>query len=277
MASCSSPPLSPPRRHGTRTRDSEVTCTRRRRARVDLGRSNVDSRPVAVVLGCKYDSPRARPTCPDHVRLDALSDAYPGLRVLGCTEFSPPATCHGGAVTHVSAHFRRSLDDVLAVAPSVLLLDYFWLERGYYEHAYGMNWLSSKLRSAFAPSSPVQLMILPVDRGDANNIVDDASGGCIARMRAGMPPLPPGVTIEYVHDDDALIHPLVKATLRCDDALRTLAETHAHAHGRCHEGQIHRLSRASPFLVVRRTECEWRGWLGRLGSSPARAARKLGF
>ena len=272
-----SPPLSPRRRHSPRKRDSEVTCTRRRRARVDLGRLNVDSRPVVVVLGCKYDLPRARPTCPDHLRLDALSDAYPGLRVLGCTEFSPLDTRGGRAVTHVSAHFRRSLNDVLAVAPSVLLLDYFWLERGYYEHAYGMNWLNSKLRAAFAPSSPVQLMILPIDRGDAKNGVDDASGGCISRMRAGMPPLPPGVAIEYVHVGDALVHPLVKATLQCDDALRTLAETHAHAHGRCHEGQIHRLSRTTPFLVVRRTECKWREWLGRLAAPPTCAARRLEF
>jgi hypothetical protein len=127
----------------------------------------------------------------------------------------------------------------------VILLDYFWLERSYYESNYGMNWLDTKCHDAFAPGSSTEVMILPAD-----------SSGNMCHMLKSRPPLPKGVTIEHISAADAeLHHPLVLATLDIDDELKLVAR------GRFHEVQVKRLDPLWPFVVIHRDACDWRAYL----------------
>jgi hypothetical protein len=201
--------------------------------------------PTVIILGCKYVSPGGKQRCPDTLRLDEVARMYTYACVLGCSEFAaiPP-----GCTSHINSYFKRSLIDALARAPSVLLLDYFWLQCNYYESNYGMNWLSTKCHAAFAPGSSVDAMILPVD-----------VGGNMRAMLTTHPTLPNGVTMELISAVEAeQHHPLVRATLSINSKLINLSDNHDTCRGRFHEAQIHRLDPMQPFVVIHRISCDWR-------------------
>lgn len=229
-----------------------------------------------VVLACKYDTPRQKPECADHVRLDALQKLYPSFRVVGCSEYRPSAKAMNAKSgkaddvimgqakekdeTHISANFKKTLKEILRGRnPKILMLDYFWLQPGYYEQRYGMNFLQSsvdsnvgsKIRELFI-SHQCQVMLLPCD-----------SRGSVTEMyEASFDDRPDCVCIEFVSEVDALKHhPLVRATRHIDDELRALADRVQHSKGRWHEMQMLRLANPQPFLVAYRRGLDWRRYL----------------
>ena len=122
-------------------------------------RQKTEDPESCVVLACKYDTPNKNKDCPDHVRLTRCRNCTLRL-VVGCSEYrrgpSPGFEVrqgrrrHQGQAntkedTHISANFKKTLREILRGRnPKVLMLDYFWLQPGYYEERYGMNFLSSK-------------------------------------------------------------------------------------------------------------------------------------
>ena len=204
---------------------------------------------TVIVFGCKdFGIPGSQPHCPDHLRLDEVARRYKHACVLGCSEFAAiPPCCR----SHIDSHFKRSLIDALARAPSVLLLDYFWLQCNYYVSNYGMDWLDRKCHAAFALGSSVNVMILPVD-----------VGGNMRAMLTTHEPLPVGVRIELISSGDAEEHhPLVRATLGINSELTHLSQNHATCRGRFHEIQVRYLDRLHPFVVIHRVSCDWRAYL----------------
>jgi hypothetical protein len=139
------------------------------------------------------------------------------------------------------------------------MLDYFWLQPGYYEERYGMNWLTSKIRELFV-SHACNVMLLPVD-----------SRGAVKRMYDGsFADRPNNVRVEYVSEADGLKHhPLVRATRYIDADLRKLGDRVTHAKGRWHDMQKLRLNQAEPFLVVYRAGLDWKKYLDDLCDLPA--------
>lgn len=215
------------------------------------------------VLACKYDEPRKNLDCPDHLRLDSLQALYPSFKVVGCSEYVPRNEKRRSAdaeivaqsfqsETHVSANFKRTLKDVIRdKRPKLVMLDYFWLQPGYYEERYGMNWLTSKIRELFV-SHACNVMLLPVD-----------SRGAVKRMYDGsFADRPNNVRVEYVSEADGLKHhPLVRATRYIDADLRKLGDRVTHAKGRWHDMQKLRLNQPEPFLVVYRAGLDWKKYL----------------
>ena len=65
--------------------------------------------------------------------------------------------------SHISAVFKRSLGDVLKRGPTVLMLDYFWMQCNYFAESYGTNWLTTKLDKGFVEGG-LEVMLLPVDK-----------------------------------------------------------------------------------------------------------------
>ena len=135
-------------------------------------------------------------------------------------------------------------------APKILMLDYFWLQPGYYEERYGMNWLTSKIRELFV-SHACQVMLIPVDSRGA---VDEMFNGSFDDR-------PNTVDIEYVSEVDAVKHhPLVRATRHIDLQLKNLSERVCHAKGRWHDMQMQRLKAGPPFVVVFRKGVDWKAY-----------------
>ena len=225
---------------------------------------------ACFVLACKYDEPNKNGDCPDHLRLDALQELYPGLKVIGCSEYVPRSEKRRSADaeivaqnakhdTHVAANFKKSLRDIIKnTDPKVLMLDYFWLQPGYYEERYGMNWLQSKIRELFV-SYRCEVLLLPVD-----------SRGAVRRMHdASFDDRPAGIEIEFVSEADGLKHhPLVRATRHIDADLRALSGRVTHAKGRWHDMQKLRLATPEPFVVAYRSGVDWRAYLDGLCALP---------
>ena len=215
-----------------------------------------ETRAVVVVLGCRYDAPRERPQCPDHVKLDTLASLYPRARVCGSTEFETDAA----STSHVSAYWHRSLATViLRTSPTFVVLDYFWLQRSYYRERYGTNWLDRKLRELLACSQFVALF-LPFDAGDDGNGLGGDMRGMLSRVPHDL-----DADVELIADDDA--HPLARAARVCDRRLRELAQSVAAARGRVHDVQVRRLARETPFVVAYRRGADWRARLGELADA----------
>ena len=228
------------------------------------------------VLACKYDEPRKNADCPDHLRLDSLQRLYPGLKVIGCSEYVPRnekrrsadaeiVAQNAKSETHVSANFKKTLRDIVKrTDPKVVMLDYFWLQPGYYEERYGMNWLSSKIRELFV-SYKCEVLLLPVD-----------SRGAVKRMYDGsFADRPAGIAVDFVSEADGLKHhPLVRATRKIDGDLRSLAERVTHAKGRWHDMQKLRLAAPHPFVVAYRAGVDWKAYLdGLCRDAPEREPR----
>lgn len=225
--------------------------------------SKINCEGGCFVLACKYDEPRKNLDCPDHLRLDSLQALYPSFKVVGCSEYVPRNKKRRSAdaeivaqkfqsETHVSANFKRTLKDIVRnKRPKLVMLDYFWLQPGYYEERYGMNWLTSKIRELFV-SHACNVMLLPVDSRGAVKLMYDGS----------FADRPNNVCVEYVSEADGLnYHPLVRATRYIDADLRNLSNRVTHAKGRWHDMQKLRLNQLEPFLVVYRVGLDWKKYL----------------
>ena len=239
-------------------------------------RQRTEDPESCVVLACKYDTPNKNKDCPDHVRLDALQKLYPSFRVVGCSEYRPGpksldsksgkaddvimGQAHAKEDTHISANFKKTLREILRGRnPKVLMLDYFWLQPGYYEERYGMNFLSSKVDSDVGSkirelfiSHQCQVMLLPCD-----------SRGAVREMyKNSFDDRPDCVCIDFVDERDGLKHhPLVRATRHIDSELKDLAKRVQHSKGRWHDMQMLRLQNPEPFLVAYRKGLDWRAYL----------------
>jgi hypothetical protein len=143
--------------------------------------------------------------------------------------------------------------------PKILMLDYFWLQPGYYEERYGMNFLSSKVDSDVGSkirelfiSHQCQVMLLPCD-----------SRGAVREMyKHSFDDRPDCVCIDFVDERDGLKHhPLVRATRHIDSDLKELAKRVQHSKGRWHDMQMLRLQNPEPFLVAYRKGLDWRAYL----------------
>lgn len=158
----------------------------------------------------------------------------------------------------MAANFKKSLREIVKGRdPKVVMMDYFWLQPGYYEERYGMNFLDSKVRELFV-SHDCKVMLLPVDSRGAVRAMYDGSF-------ADRPTGDYSVKIDFVSESDGLRHhPLVRATRHIDAELRDLAKRVKHSKGRWHEMQMLRLAYPDPFLVVYRAGLDWRRYLDSL-------------
>ncbi|KAH8061536.1 RNA uridylyltransferase [Aureococcus anophagefferens] len=123
-------------------------------------------------------------------------ELYPGLKVIGCSEYVPRSEKRRSADAEIVA--QNAKHDT---------------HPGYYEERYGMNWLQSKIRELFV-SYRCEVLLLPVD-----------SRGAVRRMHdASFDDRPAGIEIEFVSEADGLKHhPLVRATRHIDADLRALS------------------------------------------------------
>ena len=249
----------------------------------------VPSTPVnAAFLAFHYtDASDASPSCPDRIRLDMVQQMYAGINVYSVSEMKNRGAT---SIPHVESNFKKSLSTTLhAVQPELVVLDYFWLAVNYFIENYGLDWfiLLGKVWEAFhsgfdssaetaaaavegigvrkrlarerresrvecgGTGNKVQVMILPCDIGEV---------GTLSSMRAMLAEkdLPPDVDIELMSMEDAVQHhPLVRATIAADAALRKAR----HLVGRNHSEQALRLDVDTPFVVIFRRGLVWRDWL----------------
>ncbi|KAK7231074.1 hypothetical protein SO694_000761101 [Aureococcus anophagefferens] len=111
-----------------------------------------------------------------------------------------------------AANFKKSLRDIIKnTDPKVLMLDYFWLQPGYYEERYGMNWLQSKIRELFV-SYGARCSSCP------------STARAVRRMHdASFDDRPAGIEIEFVSEADGLKHHPLVARRHIDADLRALS------------------------------------------------------
>jgi hypothetical protein len=247
------------------------------------------SKVGAALLAFHYtDDTVSTQTCPDRIRLDALQDSYPGFSVSSCSEQKNRGPTR---IPHVDTDFKSSLRTALnTVRPQLVLLDYFWLEAGYYIEKYGIDWfiIRGKVWEAFlfgfdsaaetaadankgvgerkrlaglrgearerrgGTENAVQVMILPCDIG--------RNGSSSMAVMLEEKNLPLGVDIEEISMEDAIeYHPLVRATLEShvDQTLRAAPDLK----DRYHSQQVQRLAVPYPFVVIFRQGLAWRDWL----------------
>jgi len=220
----------------------------------------------------------------EHQDHDATWCASPQLDLPAAT------TSEGEDRSHISVDFRqqRGFNGVIEQAPaSMLLLDYFWLEKDYYNNRYGDRWLGTHLDCFFRggrgqSKDEDKIAILPLDV--------PSSGNMLAMLRAAGLPHSRDERIQLISQSRPItrrtlreknvhlqfmsrsmcegMHPLVIATLECQQHLMRLDA------GRIHSVQIERCDPDTPFMVFFRSqhsEDNAASALRRLCGSPQRA------
>lgn len=180
-------------------------------------------RGVAVVLlGLHY-----RPESPlesDTIRVDALVGF--GYNVLTASEAPSTSTRH----LDVNFKLKRGIESLISYLSGVsnmIVLDYFWLQEGYYNTRYGTNW-AKKVSLLFGHPETIAVL-LPDDKY-----------GEMSKMRDGDSGIDKYFTVlELDKAKSELLNPLVFATVACKDELYRI--DHTLYKGRNHEGQWPRL------------------------------------
>jgi hypothetical protein len=138
---------------------------------------------------------------------------------------------------HITMNFRcmraiRRLFTDYSVS-RVLILDYFWLQKNYYEEAYGENW-HEKAKLLFDNSPGLCTILLPID--------DPLQG--VSSMRKQLEQLDESLTYKELDKDDDR-NPLVRCTESVEADLSRIDS------GRTHQEQKWRISGFA--LVFRKT------------------------
>jgi hypothetical protein len=170
---------------------------------------------------------------PDHARCSSLRSQGLPTATVSLLPRRP------GKVGHTCVDFKhnRGIKTLLQLpAPKVLLLDYFWLQKGYYKSNYGDNW-PAKVSLLFNCSQWANLavVILPIGVD-----FDDAMWTQMEEMKTRE-----ATANHFVMTNEEAMewHPLVAHTVKVD------AELHAMGNGRHHEVQI---TRCDGFCVIMR-------------------------
>lgn len=119
-----------------------------------------DNRLLAFAL--HFDTPkRCNTTDNDTIRLLAVEKNTNITHFLGVAEL---LVCGAGNMPASFEHGVTSiLRDVRKHQPTIIVLDYNWLEKDYYKNRYGLNWVD-KVSECFNTLSELRHCILPCDR-----------------------------------------------------------------------------------------------------------------
>lgn len=108
----------------------------------------------------------------DHVRVLELIN-LPGVDSVTTAnnfEYTDMARIVEGTPTwrgHISSNFKTTINGVtkhlITCQPDLIILDYFWLERKYYDQNYGVNW-TDKVSELFGSMGKLKIVILPIDK-----------------------------------------------------------------------------------------------------------------
>jgi hypothetical protein len=168
---------------------------------------------------------------------------------------------------HVGGDFRAHFSPVFRqLNPHIVVLDYFWLQKNYYNDRYGTNWLKEKTLALFKHAKNLQTMIMPVDASSVNHtrfgggqqespgsLWDQWKEHCeddsITQLYAEA-----GLRLDSLTMDEAEhVHPLVIPTLSCDKELRM---TKGGQEGRFHSYQSNKWLplRGPAFLCITRLD-----------------------
>ena len=142
----------------TESRDTWTTVTRRKKSRRGQGTASNEEMPVSLQYVIVVFGMAACERGSDNVRLQQLLAHHPRARILSVSEFDPgQAQKQQGLFLHeryghLSADFKekRGMRKVAAELkrqklPSLVFLDYFFLQESYYRERYGANWMKGKL------------------------------------------------------------------------------------------------------------------------------------
>ena len=131
---------------------------------------------------------------------------------------------HQNTLGHISANFttQRGIKSIIrsceGMPPSIIILDYFWLQQNYYEERYGEDW-PEKCKLLFANFSALRAVILPIDNPDSRP-------SSMLRQRRRF-----GGELAYfeISADDADLNPLVRYTLASNDTDSIFQHDRSHA------------------------------------------------
>lgn len=199
-----------------------------------------DNRLLAFAL--HFDTPN-RDTTKDNdtIRLMAVKNHTNITHFLGVAELQ---VCEAG---NMPAEFKQSvtsiLNDVKSHQPKIIVLDYNWLEKDYYELRYGLNW-EEKVRECFDTLSELRHCILPCDRfGELKQMFK------ITTSKSFDMPIPTNTKLHchlLTESEAVKCHPLVVATRLVKDKLEEQ---------RVYEPQRARyLAKDYPFLLITRDD-----------------------
>lgn len=239
-----------------------------------------EGKRMVMAFAMCFAQPTKR-TC-DSLRLRTLNEVFPMSHAVGVAEYEsnqhgepraaspnlgqarPDSVPEGEERTHIAADFRQSrgFATIMDQAPGAfMMLDYFWLEKDYYNNRYGDKWVSSHLETFFkkglVPNDPNKVAILPVDVPQSGNMLDMLSSSAMPhgkehRLAASLEPTACltkklkalGVSFQFMTRKMAEEHhPLVLATLQCEPELKQIDA------GRIHRIQITRCDQDTPFVV----------------------------
>jgi hypothetical protein len=149
--------------------------------------------------------------------------------------------CHAGFLSTDFKHLRRQSTIFALQDPTLIVLDYYWLENAYYFHNYGINW-DRKSEDLFARYPNLEMIVLPIT---ASSSPSDSGYPWEHKWRDSFEHL-------SFYMDNGLserLHPLVVATLH-EDAEEALCGIR-----RTHDSQIQRVN---GFMVILRTKTKCR-------------------
>jgi len=149
---------------------SEVACSTHtpRSCTSDVALHSVDPRcrqnarmPVCLVLATVFEAGNQ----PDYDRLTCLQRMLPSMRVMSASLF---VSCDPVARTrHLSTHFDtyRGWKSIVALAPPVLVLDYFFSPVNYFERVYGARtWFEDPRCLRAWQRAGGKVLVLPVNQ-----------------------------------------------------------------------------------------------------------------
>lgn len=227
--------------------ETQAACTRQRVGEGDINPWYPDNTPEdtdirLLAFALHFDTyKRDITTDNDTIRLMAVKNNTKITHFLGVAELD---VCGAG---NMDALFKRSVTSILNAVkkhqPTILVLDYNWLEKDYYELRYGLNWVD-KVCECFNTLSKLRHCILPCDRfGELKQMFEIKTSESFDMPKRTNTKL----HCHLLTESEAInCHPLVVATRLVEDKLEEQ---------RVYEPQRARyLAKDFPFLLITRDD-----------------------
>ena len=129
---------------------------------------------------------------------------------------------HQNTWGHISANFttQRGIKSIIksCMGPSIIILDYFWLQQNYYAERYGEDW-PEKCKLLFAQFLELKAVILPIDNPQSR------PSSMLRQKRRFRNEL----AVFDIGVDDAALNPLVRYTLASNDKSSMFVGDRSHA------------------------------------------------
>ena len=147
---------------------------------------------------------------------------------------------HQNTYGHISANFttQRGIRNIIKyceeMQPTIIILDYFWLQQNYYAERYGEDW-PEKCQLFFASFPKLRAVLLPIDNPNSSP----------SSMRKQITRIRGEISYFEITTDDSTLNSLVKYTVLSNDKDSRFKAN------RSHEAQKWRIN---GFCVVHRSD-----------------------